>query len=70
MSTPAVIKIKIRTGTNAEWTSANPVLLEGEYGFITDTKRIIIGNGASPFLNLIDSFHQLNQTYHLHLYYT
>ena len=61
MSIPAIIKIKVRTGTSAEWTSANPILLEGEYGYITDIKRIIIGNGASPYLNLIDGFHHQQQ---------
>lgn len=27
-------RIKFVTGTEAEWTAANPVLLDGEYGLI------------------------------------
>lgn len=61
MSTPAVIKVKIRTGTSAEWLDANPVLLEGEFGFISDELQVIIGDGTNSYLTLIDSFHRDNQ---------
>jgi hypothetical protein len=61
MSQPAIIKIKIRTGTSAEWLDANPVLLEGEFGFISDDLQVIIGDGTNSYLTLIDSFHRDNQ---------
>jgi hypothetical protein len=61
MSEPAIIKVKIRTGTLTEWQDANPVLLEGEFGFITDDLQVIIGDGTNTFLTLIDSFHRDNQ---------
>lgn len=61
MSEPAIIKIKIRTGTLAEWVDANPVLLEGEFGFISDDLQVIIGDGVNSFVTLIDSYHRDNQ---------
>lgn len=61
MSIPAIIKVKIRTGTSAEWTSANPILLEGEFGFITDELQVIIGDGTNNYLTLIDAYHRDNQ---------
>ena len=39
------VKIQLRRGTAAQWTSANPILYEGEFGFETDTRRYKIGNG-------------------------
>lgn len=45
-------RAKLRTGTLAAWTSANPVLLAGEPGFESDTKRLRIGDGVSAFLSL------------------
>lgn len=63
MSIPAIIKIKIRTGTSAEWTSANPILLVGELGLITDENLIIVGNGVNNSTELRDSFHRANQIY-------
>lgn len=63
MSIPAIIKIKIRTGTSAEWTSANPILLVGELGLITDENLIIVGNGVNDSLELRDSLHRANQMY-------
>lgn len=40
-----VQQIKLRRGTAAGWTSANPTLGEGELGFETDTGKFKIGNG-------------------------
>lgn len=45
-------RAKLRTGTLAAWTSANPVLLAGEPGFESDTRRLRIGDGVSVFLAL------------------
>jgi hypothetical protein len=61
MSQPAIIKVKIRTGTLAEWVNANPILLQGEFGFVTDDKKLIIGDGTNAFLTLYDSFHRYYQ---------
>jgi microcystin-dependent protein len=45
-------RMQQRRGTLAEWTAANPVLLDGEIGFETDTNMIRIGNGGTEFLDL------------------
>lgn len=42
-------QIKLRRGTAAQWTSANPVLAQGEAGFETDTYKLKIGNGTSTW---------------------
>jgi len=46
------VKIQIRRGTQQEWESANPVLMQGELGFETDTYQWKIGNGSDNWLNL------------------
>lgn len=45
-------RFKLRGGTAAEWTAANPVLLEREPGIETDTGAIKIGNGVSDWRSL------------------
>jgi len=47
-----VTQIQIRRGTAAEWTSANPVLAAGEWGFETDTKKGKIGDGSTVWSSL------------------
>jgi hypothetical protein len=44
--------IKLRRGTAAEWTSANPVLADGETGFERDTNKVKIGNGVTAWASL------------------
>lgn len=44
--------IKLRRGTASQWTSANPVLLDGEPGFETDTNKFKIGTGTASWNNL------------------
>ena len=46
------IKIQLRRGTAAEWTSANPVLMQGEMGVETDTLKVKIGNGSTAWATL------------------
>lgn len=55
MPSTAVIKIVVRRDTLAEWTSANPVLLQGEIGFITDANLFVIGDGVKTFTQLYDA---------------
>ena len=43
------INIQLRRGTAAQWTSANPTLMEGELGYETDTGLYKIGNGSSAW---------------------
>lgn len=45
-------RIKLRRGTAAAWTSANPTLAAGEPGYETDTGKHKIGNGATAWASL------------------
>jgi hypothetical protein len=45
-------KIQLRRGTAAEWTSANPILSQGEFGYETDTGKFKIGNNSSNWATL------------------
>lgn len=47
-----VTQIQIRRGTAAQWTSANPTLASGEWGFETDTKKGKIGDGSTAWNSL------------------
>ncbi|UOK18351.1 minor tail protein [Arthrobacter phage BruhMoment] len=44
---PATTVIQSRRGTAAQWTTANPTLAVGEFGYETDTDRLKIGNGSA-----------------------
>lgn len=41
-----------KRGTASRWTDTNPVLLAGEIGVETDTKKIKIGDGTTHWNNL------------------
>ena len=40
------VRLIQRNGTAAQWTTANPILAEGEMGVETNTGQFKIGNGA------------------------
>lgn len=44
--------IQLRKGTSATWTSADPVLANGEPGFDTTNNILKIGNGISTWSQL------------------
>jgi len=44
--------IQIRRDTAANWTSANPILAQGELGAETDTSKIKIGDGSTAWSSL------------------
>lgn len=46
------VQIQFRRDTAANWTSANPVLAQGELGLETDTARYKIGNGSTAWASL------------------
>ena len=59
-------RIKLRRGTAAQWTSANPTLEAGEAGVETDTKKIKIGDGSTAWTSLsyaVDFSSYATQTY-------
>jgi hypothetical protein len=45
-------KIQLRRGTAAQWTSANPVLAQGEQALETDTGRRKVGDGSTAWASL------------------
>jgi hypothetical protein len=47
--TEAKIRIRIKRGTDAEWTSTNPILGFGEIGWITDMGKWFCGNGVDTY---------------------
>lgn len=54
-------KIQLRHDTASNWTSVNPILLEGEVGLETDTLKQKVGDGTTawsdlPYLINYDSF--------------
>lgn len=49
---PAIDTIKLRRGTAAAWTSANPVLAAGEPGYETDTGNAKFGDGTTAWASL------------------
>lgn len=50
MSAP--IQVQVRRGPAAGWTAVNPVLLSGEIGFETDTRRWKVGDGITAWSGL------------------
>jgi hypothetical protein len=44
--------ISLRSGTENQWTSTNPILSSGEPGFEIDTGRVKIGNGTTAWSGL------------------
>lgn len=47
-----VTQIQIRRGTASQWTSANPTLASGEFGYESDTGKFKIGTGTTSWSNL------------------
>lgn len=46
------VRIQFRRGTASEWTTADPTLSAGEFGFETDTRQFKIGDGATVWSSL------------------
>lgn len=49
---PVQTLIQIRRGTASSWTSNNPTLSAGEWGYETDTGRLKIGDGLTSWTTL------------------
>ena len=45
-------RIVLRQDIAENWTSNNPTLLSGEFGFETDTNLLKLGNGIDPWITL------------------
>lgn len=46
------INIKLRRGTESQWSAANPVLSNGELVVETDTRKVKIGDGTTAYNSL------------------
>lgn len=46
------VKLQVRRGTAANWTSTNPTLSAGEFGLETDTGKLKIGTGSDTWTSL------------------
>lgn len=46
------VQIQLRNDTAANWTSANPVLAQGEMGIELDTGLFKLGNGTDNWADL------------------
>ena len=49
---PVVTQIQVRRGTASQWTSTNPTLAAGEFGFETDTNKLKCGTGVTAWTSL------------------
>lgn len=52
MATTEIRRFAIRRGTAAAWTTANPVLISGEEGYETDTRKRKVGDGVTAWNSL------------------
>ena len=48
----STVRIQVRRGVAADWTSVNPILAAGEMGYETDTNKFKFGNGTSAWSSL------------------
>ena len=46
------VQIQIRRGTASLWTSTNPTVAAGEFGYETDTGKLKIGDGSTAWTSL------------------
>lgn len=46
------IKFQVKRSNNSTWSSVNPILAEGEFGFETNTNKLKIGNGSNTWNTL------------------
>lgn len=48
----SIYRIRVRRDTEIRWSDTNPVLGVGEVGFETDTRKLKIGDGSTPWNTL------------------
>ena len=52
MATVVNTVFKLKRGTAARWAEVNPILEQGEPGFVYDSNRLKIGDGVTPWNDL------------------
>lgn len=50
---PLTVQIQMRRDTQADWIDANPTLRRGEWGYVTDGKFMVMGNGTDNYVALV-----------------
>lgn len=51
----ATVQLVIRKDTSANWNANNPILNDGELGFITDDQQFFVGDGVTAYQDLLDA---------------
>ena len=46
------VQIQLRNDTAANWTTANPILAQGERGVESDTGKVKLGDGSTAWNSL------------------
>lgn len=52
MATVVNTTFKLKRGTAARWAEVNPILEQGEPGFVYDSNKLKIGDGVTPWNDL------------------
>ena len=52
MATTLNTTFKLKRGTAARWVEVNPILEQGEPGFVYDENRLKVGDGKTPWNDL------------------
>lgn len=52
MATTVNTTFKLKRGTAARWAEVNPILEQGEPGFVYDENRLKVGDGKTPWNDL------------------
>lgn len=62
MATVLNTTFKLKRGTAARWAEVNPILAQGEPGFVYDANRLKVGDGVTPWNDLpyIDGKREVN----------
>ena len=55
-----VSRIQLRRDTAANWTSTDPTLAQGEFGYETDTDKFKMGDGSTAWTSLTDYYEPSN----------
>ena len=55
-------KIKLRRDNSSVWQQHNPILFDGEPGYETDTGKLKIGNGTTPYNDLPYTYNTTGET--------
>ena len=67
--TKGTVRVQVRKDTASNWTSANPTLAVGEFGFETDTGKLKIGDGSTAWTSLAYLGGDTQYHYQMHQWY-